>query len=125
MDPDFDREYAVSDTPSRSGKIIVSGGAFLMSAAAWAYVGFEEFSGGSQRLGILYATLILLHAVIAILLLLRVRAAWFPGLVLAVTAMGIAIFGQQFPLSGFDALSGVLLFLSRTDFFSSSPGDKR
>ena len=125
MDPDFDHEYAVSDIPSRSGKIIVSGGAFLMAAAAWAYVGFEEFSGGSQWLGILYATLVLLHAVIAILLLLRVRAAWFPGLVLAVTAMGIAIFGQRFPLSGFDALAGVLLFLSRTDFFSSSPGDKR
>lgn len=125
MDPDFDHKYAVSDVPSRSGKIIVSGGGFLMAMAAWAYVGFEEFSAGHQQLGILYATLVLLHAVMGILILLRLRAAWVPGLVLAVTAMGIAIFGHRFPLSGFDALAGVLLFLSRADFFSSPPGGER
>lgn len=95
-----------------------------MSAVAWAYAAFEEYTFGGPLFGI-YAVLVILHAVMGVVLLLRVRAAWFPGLLLAVTAFGIAIYGQRFPLSGFDALAGVLLFLSRSEFFQDSSGNKQ
>ena len=124
MDPDFERQNAVPVAPSRSGKIIISGGAFLISAPAWAYAAFEEYTFGGQLFGI-YAVLVVLHAVMGIVLLLRLRAAWFPGLLLAVTSIGIAIYGERFPLSGVDALAGVLLFLSRSEFFPSSSRDQR
>lgn len=123
MDPDFERQNAVPVTPTRSGKIIVSGGAFLMATAAWAYASFEEYTLGGQLFSI-YAVLVFLHAIMGIVLLLRVRAAWVPGLLLAATGFGIAIYGQRFPLSGFDALAAVLLFLSRSEFFPSAPDDQ-
>jgi hypothetical protein len=34
----------------------------------------------------------------------------------ALVGVGMAIASQQIPLSGFDAIAGVLLFLSRSEF---------
>lgn len=124
MNPDIERQNVVPDVPTRSGKIIVSGGAFLVTTTAWAYVAFIAYTTGNSLFGI-YAVLTVLHAVMGILLLLSIRAAWFPGLLLAATAIAIAIYGDQNPISGFDALAGVLLFLSRSEFFSNSPDDQR
>ncbi len=117
MDQDVDRHEGAPAGSVRSGKIIVSGCAFLAVMVAWVYVVFVgDLYAGGQGAGILYPGLIIAHAVVGIALLTRVRLFWFVGLAVAVVGVGMAIASQQFPLSGFDAIAGVLLFLSRSEF---------
>lgn len=121
MDTDPDHEYIVSDMPNRSGKIVIAGAGYLIAMVPWVYE--WGMNGGNEAL--LYAGLALLHGVIGVLLLLKVRVAWYLGLVLAVVAIAVAVITQRFPLTGFDALFGALLFLSRSDFFPRSASEKR
>jgi hypothetical protein len=117
MDQDVDRHQGAPAGSVRSGKIIVSGCAFLAVMVAWVYVVFVgELYAGGRGIDLLYPGLIIAHAVVGIGLLMRIRLFWFVGLAVAVLGVGMAIISQQFPLSGFDAIAGFLLFLSRTEF---------
>lgn len=110
-----------------SGRIVLAGTGFMVSATVWALLGFVQLERQNLTLAWLDLALVVLHLVVGPLILRRVRVAWAAGLALAALSLVACVFNGYYLAVIADGVSGLLLFLSRDDFQpdETEPSDRQ
>lgn len=109
-----------NQTSTISGRVFISGVGFVVVAAMWALIGWVRYSDGDSAVAAINAALFVAHLAVGVAILLRVRAVWSIGLLVAAAGM-IATVPNAYYLPLFPSgVIALLLFLSRADLVRGS-----
>ncbi|MBX6753088.1 MAG: hypothetical protein IRY86_02560 [Thermorudis peleae] len=116
--PGHENERPPAETPPYSGKVLIIGTAFLVTAAAWGLMAYYTFLMGRPTLADIDLGLMLLHAIASPFIYRRSPGGWPLGM--AIVALGLlGAIPHHYPFILLPDLgTGVFLILGRSEFGS-------
>lgn len=116
-----DRGTIPGQPESFSGKVLLAGTGFMVTAALWGLLGFVQAVWQHSDIAIFDLALAVLHLAAGAAILRRVRYAWAAGLILAAIAIGGTVINDYYLAVVADGVSALLLFFSHAELSHTTP----